>query len=75
MRLFALLFAWPIALIVYFWVVLFAPALALFVVFFFFGTASVVFTWAAVICLAWVFIEHRQLRKGARRLARIPGRH
>jgi hypothetical protein len=74
MRILARIFALPIAIAVWVAVVLTLPAFVLFVVFFIFGYPSTAFTYAAVVCAAWAYLEHRQLRRGARRLARVPRR-
>lgn len=39
------------------------PGFVLFVVFFIFGNHSPVFSWALLICLIWVCLEWRELRK------------
>lgn len=43
------------------------PGIALFVIFFIFGNQSPVFSWGVLICLAWVYLEWRELRRGSGR--------
>jgi hypothetical protein len=75
MRILAVIFALPIAIAVWIAVVLALPAFVLFIVFFIFGYPSTAFTYALLICLAWAYLEHRQLRRGGRRLASVPRRN